>query len=46
MDYPYDTNIELKLELRERFGETNLEKVTSIDLNLRGVKHSQSVKRV
>lgn len=46
MDYPYDINIELKHELRERFGETNLEKATLIYLSLRGVKHSQSVKRV
>jgi hypothetical protein len=46
MDCPYDTNIELKHEFKERFRETNLEKVTSIDLNLRGVKHSQSAKKV
>jgi hypothetical protein len=46
MDCLYDINIELKHELKERFGETNLEKVISIDLNLRGVKHSQSAKRV
>lgn len=30
----------------EKFGEINLEKATSIDLNLRGVKQSQSSKRV
>jgi hypothetical protein len=46
MDCPYDNNIELKHELMEGFGETNLEKATSIDLSLRGVKQSQSAKRV
>jgi len=38
LDCPYDTSIESKHELRKKFGETNLEKATSIDLSLRGVK--------
>jgi hypothetical protein len=38
LDYPYDINIESKHELRERFRETNLEKVTSTNSSLKGVK--------
>jgi hypothetical protein len=38
LDFIYDTNIELACELREKFGETNLEKTTSTYSSLRGVK--------
>jgi hypothetical protein len=38
LDCPYDTNIELEHELKERFSETNLEKVILTYSNLRGVK--------
>jgi hypothetical protein len=46
LDYPYDTSIKLEHELNEKFSETNLEKVTSTYSNLRGVKQSQSAKKV
>jgi hypothetical protein len=43
MDYPYDN---LERQLREKFGEANLEKVTSTNSSLQGVKKSQDAKRV
>ncbi len=46
LDCPYDTTIELECELKEKFGEANLEKTTSTNSSLRGVKQSQSAKRV
>ncbi len=45
MDCPCDTSIESK-QFKEKFVETNLEKTISIDSSLRGVKHSQSVKKL
>ncbi len=38
LDCPYDTIVESKCELKEKFGETNLEKATSTNSSLRGVK--------
>lgn len=46
LDCPYDTIVESKCELKEKFGETNLEKATSTNSSLRGVKQSQIAKRV
>jgi hypothetical protein len=38
LDCLYDTTIELEHELKEKFGEVNLEKSISTNLSLRGVK--------
>lgn len=44
LDCLYDTTIKSKHEFREKFRDVNLEKDTSTNLNLRGVKHSQNAK--
>jgi hypothetical protein len=46
LDCPYNINIKSKHELKEIFGETNLEKATSTYLSFRSGKQSQSAKRV
>ncbi len=46
LDCTYDISIQSEREFNEKFGETNLEKATSIDSNLKGVKQNQSAKRV
>jgi hypothetical protein len=38
LDCFYDTTIELEHELKEKFGEVNLEKTISTNSSLRGVK--------